>query len=566
MTTSQKAALSLLISVVLFGGFAALAFTGLFDFIEARFYDPSITSSIHRDIERNAGIIDRFFTDIQTRFSETLRVPAVRRSFLPNQSAEDIFERSRIYGLFIESLGGVHWVRFIDSGGGRLHYSSYPADILYQDRLSISYRNFNEQGITYEEIAVNDGEEPKYTFHGESDRILFSFPFYDSFEVYRGTAVFSLSVKVVADYLINEGRIKVGQDITVISRPAGLLSGMSTAVEKALSPQVSSIWNEGGLRTARLISPDSDLSLSLITVKTPHGFLVGRLINEDLFSFPQTLKIILLLSFFLTVYLTAFLLFNLRQDPVTIVQNRMKQLQISLIEQFYEQKGEMDWARWSRDIELRRDEINAQLKKGIKTASGRIQDEDIDVLIDKSWDELLSIMGSRKETGPDEEKLESILHRILAALPGTASAQVTGSPIHVQPANAVAEKPAVEELVEEVEAVEEVEELAEILEPSETEAAPADDTEAIETEDAGALVSASLHKGAFGDELQRVASKIEFDSVSGSEDTDDEAIEEDLEIVSPFSTMLSGFSSSDEGDDILPEEEAPENEVGDKKG
>ena len=418
MTTSQKAALSLLVSVVLFGIFTALSFTGIFNLIETRFYNPSITASITREISRNAEEINSFFTELQTRFSETLKEPPIRRSFLPNQSAEDIYERSRIYGILIESLGGLQWVRFIDSGGSRLHYSSHEPDILYQDRMSLSYHNYSEPDFPYAKISVGDNEALKYTFDERVDRILFSFPFYDSFDVYRGTALFSVSIKAISDHLLSNGRIKAGQEFYVISDPPGMISGMSSVSENSLTAQVSAIWKRGGQNLARIDSPGSGISLNLISTKTSQGFMVGRLVNEDMFSFPDIMKIILLVTFFLTVYLTIFLFFNLRQDSVTIIQNRLKQLQISLIEQYYDRKGDMDWSRWSRELDLRRDEINTQLKRGLRNASGS-KGKDIDLLIDKSWDELLSVMGGRRDESIDEAKLQVILSRILAALPGS---------------------------------------------------------------------------------------------------------------------------------------------------
>jgi len=435
VTAPQKAALSLLITTILFGAFAALAFTGLFDLIEARFYNPTITTSMTREVTRNTELVDTFFSELKSRFSDTLEEPAVQRSFLPNQSAEDIFERSRIYGLLHDSLAGLQWVRFIDSAGARIHFSTYFPDILAQDRLSIAYRNYNEPTLPYEAIAVIYGGSPKLTLDGEGDRILFSFPFHDSFDVYRGTAVFSLSVRAVSDLLVREGRLNVGQALSVISNPPGFLSGApSAAAEAAVASEISSVWREGGLSIARLDSPDLDASLTLLTVRSTFGFFVGRLVDDSLFSFPQTMRVILLLSFFLTVYLTIFLFFNLRQDSVTIVQNRMKKLQISLIEQYYERKSDVDWSRWSRELEQRREEIGAQLKRGIKIASGN-KAKDIDTLIDKSWEELLSVIGGRKEAAIDEDKLQLILNRILAAIPGAVASAGTGAQISARPSN-----------------------------------------------------------------------------------------------------------------------------------
>ena len=453
MTTSQKAALTLLISVLLFGAFTALAFTGLFDLLEARYYNPTITANITREVSRNAESIEEFLVDLQNRFAESLANPSVERSFLPNQSAEDIFERTRIYGLFTESIAGLQWIRFIDLGGSRIHFSTYAPDVLYQDRLSLSYRNYSDEDLPYRNIAVPDHGVAKFTFDENADRILFSFPFYDSFDVYRGTALFSLSIKAVSDMLISDGRMKVSQNLSIVSNPAGFISGIPASSEKELTSWVSSVWREGVTGTTGFNSVVSGVSLELVSVKT-NNFYVGRFVNEDMFSFPLTLKIILLVSSFLTVYLTIFLLFNLRQDSVTIVQNRLKQLQISMIEQYYDNKSDIDWERWSRDLEHRREEINSQLKRGLRIASGK-KTEDLDALIDKSWDELITVIGGRKETGVEDEKLEVILSRILAALPKAAFPAVSNT-------GAALPKTSVTADVEEIEALEEVETLGEV--------------------------------------------------------------------------------------------------------
>ncbi|MDR1654762.1 MAG: hypothetical protein LBR96_02095, partial [Treponema sp.] len=133
MTATQKAALSLLISVFLFAGFTVLAFSGLFDLVETRFYNPSIVRSLSNEVEKDAETVDSFFGSLTGHFAATLSEPAVQRSFLPNQSGQDILERSRVYGVLMEELGGLQSVRFVDSGGIRIHFSTSPRDIFNQD-------------------------------------------------------------------------------------------------------------------------------------------------------------------------------------------------------------------------------------------------------------------------------------------------------------------------------------------------------------------------------------------------------------------------------------------------
>lgn len=538
MVTSRKVVLSLLLSVLLFSVITVLAYTGLFDLIETRFYNPTIITSITRDNALNAEVIDGFLTETQSQLHATIKTQTVRRSFLSNQQSGDYQDYAQIYSLLIESAKGIQWVRFIDAGGFKIHFSTLDRDIQYQDGSSVSYHNFQETGFLYSDVSVLAGEQPKYVFDESSRRILFSFPLYDFFDTYWGTALFSLSVDALLDQLIAEGRIKFGQDITIISNPPGLLFGATISGERAMVAQISSIWRDGTQRFTKLVSPASNISLILISLKTPKGIFVGRLTNEELFSLPIAMKIILLASLFITVYLTFFLAFNIKQDPVAVVQNRMKQFQISLIEQFYELKGEKDWALWIRELELRRDEIVAQVKHGIEIAPSS-KNKEIDVLVHKSLDELLSMLGGGVEKGIDEEQLQSTVKRILAELTSApvqklavahapiSESAVSGGTGLLRRASAIVKE------IEETDQVEELEELDAV-----------DEEPAKEEPTFGA--GAGDGQGMTRSDLEYLASKIEFSTDSEADFFDDEAIKEDLEIVSPFSSMLSDLSPIDD--------------------
>ncbi|MDR2158979.1 MAG: hypothetical protein LBP23_02805, partial [Treponema sp.] len=445
--------------------------------------------SLSREIEEDTGAIQNFFAELESRFSEALREEAVRRSFLPNQSAEDIFERSRRFGVLMETLGGLQSIRFVDEGGLRIHFSTRPQDILNQDRLSVAYRNYDTipDVLPFDQVAVQASGAVKYTLDGTGDRIVLSFPFYDSFEVYRGTALFSVSTRAVTERFISTGRIKVGDDISVVSEPPGIVIGVPRSAERAILSAVASVWQDHIVSLTSLNSTESGVTLALISSRTDQGILTGRLVNETLFAFPNTMKAILLTAFFLTIYLVVFLFFNIRQDTMTIVQDRLKNLQISLIEQYYDRKGDVDWNHWSQELEQRREDIRLEVKRGIKTRKGQRAEEDIDSLIDKSWDELLTVIGNRRQSsGIDEEKLQNILNRILRAVPGLPAAGSAGAaqagPAITQTAGGAPVEGAAEELIEEAEAVEDAETVEELGDAEELieEAEAVEDVETVE--------------------------------------------------------------------------------------
>jgi len=125
-------------------------------------------------------------------------------------------------------------------------------------------------------------------------------------------------------------------------------------------------------------------------------------------SFTGDEAIVLYSCLFLTFFLTVFLVLNFRQDPVTIIQGRMKRLWVSLVEQFYEDKVEIDWIHWNKELEHRRSEIEAFLKRGIKSGKHK---ENIDKIMDRSWKELLSITGTSGDEIEDLEDAEEPLSK-----------------------------------------------------------------------------------------------------------------------------------------------------------
>jgi len=551
VSTSHKAILSLIITVVLFAVFAFFSFAGLFDLIETRFYNPTITTHTASENNRNAIVIEEYFRTIQNQLSQAMKTDVVRNSLMPDQSYEDFSALDKNISLIMNSIDGIQWVRFIDSGGIKIHFSTYSQDIINYTYQIPFYRNYNEPDLPYNMIAVENGGTPKYNFDSKAGRILFSFPLYDSFDIYCGTALFSLSMDSILDKLFNEGRMVPGKAIMLVSSPHGIVFGDLAPGDIITPDQISSVWETGRLKAARLSSPDSGVKYVLISTKTSHNLFIGSLIKEESYLFPPDMKLILLACFFFTMYLTIFLLFSLKQEPVVIIQDRLKQLQVSLLEQFYELKADGDWDRWIREMESRREDITALLRQGIRSVSGNDK-EKIDALINKSWNELLLLLGRRREPGFDEEKLKALISSILAALPQAYKDMLPvseESPMKLATgktrAGLLGRASAIVKEIEETDLVEEIEE--------------ADPKEANPIEEIGdkeiAINDPALQKV----DIDAVASQIEFSPEPEPEtnEGDSDSIEDDLEIVSPFSAMLDDFTDTADyevssiGDDTL---------------
>ena len=459
MSAFIKPIAALAVTILIFAGFVYLTDADISDIVQTRFYNPSAVNSYVKENSIDAGIAGNHINDLQLKFKSTLSEPAIRSSFLYNQSADDIYERSRIYGILMETTTGLQSIQFVDNNGIRLHYSTSARDIMSQSRSSTAYRNYNEdnQSLQYGIVSVPDGNSEKFIMDEKGDRIIFSFPFYDSMDVYRGTALFTLSINALAERLISEGRMKVSDSISVINEPAGILLGSPETSRTVILKSVSQIWSGGEKEYVLLDAADSGMGFSLISGKTNQGIFFGRLVNSSLFSISEPMKLILLVSAFLTFFLTLFFIINIKPSPVTVVRNRVRRLRDNLFEQLYVNKSGQERVKWILELEQRRDEIRTQLKRGIRL--NKRLDAQVNGIIDKSWDELLAIL-----------KIDSGVLSFVQPSAKTASARSSAG---------------AEELLEEVESLEEIDEIeeAEALEeaaPSEAELDEIEEAEEVE--------------------------------------------------------------------------------------
>ena len=319
MTVSQKAVFSFVLSALIVGGITALAHTGIFNLIENQFYNPAVSEALVRETAKDAEMLSGAISGLQTRFSSLLFAPEVHRIFLSGRDPADINELSELFGALHESVPALHSVRFIDPSGERIHFSTHPADIVHSNSSSVVYRNYHDDpgSLPFGDVYVPPHEQAGLTLDKAADRMIFSFPLHDQGGNHRGTALFAVSARLLNETLAAAGRIGIGENISLSADSSGFVYGISEAAGDEIHSGVCAVWADG-YRSVIPINASGNM-YTLVSARMAQGHYYGRIYSEDVLTFPQQIKSLVLVTTFLTLFLMIFFLFNFYHiAPLTV--------------------------------------------------------------------------------------------------------------------------------------------------------------------------------------------------------------------------------------------------------
>ncbi len=559
MRQSLKIAISLLISIVLFGGFTVFAFSGLFNVIEAGFFYPRVQKEISSRLDSLSEKIRKYHEVNFQRFAARVDKDYVASAFEHNQTLEDISSRVADFGTLQKDLPDLTIVRLLDPQGEMIHFSTLATDIARPTQTGIEYKTLAEadDSIPGTDLVSVDGEHPKLIIDGEHDRFIYSFPVYretGGVKRYRGSGLFYVSSQDLLTELLRVPQTNVANVLPV--KRDGVLLNFPRTDTKLLSDGVDSIWRSHERETSFTVpfiltgADGSAENFMVFTQKREPGGFVSIMVKSSVLEMSRVMKGLLLAVFFFTVFLIVFLLFNLRPDPVEVLTQRIKRFQIQLLEEFMGSQGRAEWEKWRRELEARRGEITHQILRGIGRISSR-QKPEIDAYVSKSWDEIIDLLGRRAEVTPsataspiDISRLESLIQQALKNAQFVTPLQKPVERLEIEdlpvkkasgpfeassttaaqmPSSTTAEEEPAEEVLEEVEEApeaaddaEEVEELEEVPEAEEVEEAE----EAIPME-AGLLPATEETPGDDAEEVEEAQEAEEVEEIAEAQEAEE---------------------------------------------
>ncbi|MDY3132124.1 MAG: hypothetical protein SOW31_10390 [Treponema sp.] len=511
MSSGQKVALSFLAALICFAGFVFFAQTNLMSTIETKFYAQSKIAQRQEQLDRLSNSCNNYISNIlkkiETDSSSYLNSPAVKSYANQNPSEKDEVTRRNLTSALFDTIEGLDGIRLIEGNGRNVHFSTYDTDVLKVDGLVKQYKNYpdlqEELGELESEMILTDSNNPihKIIFDSKQNRIIVSFPFYITEQTTFGSLVCYFNIYDFEQILVNSNILPLGESFDLLTDDDGTGYGFACGIPgdgkadftKAIinSWKISSGKADGKNKgPENLISQSNGTKWVLLNSSNNTYFNVGWVFKANLFELPKELIYIIYVSVFVTLLLIFLLIFSLKKDYLIKVKQRIKKVQLGIINEYLENKQQIEWDQIARQLEYRKEELSLEIKKSVGGKNKKYE-KIIDVYLEQSWSEIINIINSQnnnQKSGLSGASIEEI-RRVMEEVLQTAKLNVSVAPgaktvvQNVEEVDEIEDAEEIEEVeaVDEVEALEEVEEIKDVDEIEEIE--EIEEVEAVEDVD-----------------------------------------------------------------------------------
>lgn len=459
--------------------------------------------------------------------------------------------------------------------------------------LVSAFENESDENLAAENENAGSAQDlPRIIFDGDEQRLIFSYKIQtlDEKPVFC-SAIFYVNPVDFANLLVENHVVSVNEPISLVSsadgKNGGFVFGLPNVGKNIFASEILKKWNQGvfgpdeivasaaskieGIsvpvseNSAQEFEPETgsekkdsekmsdlpsagsekNISWSLISSRNAKFLHVGGIFSSDTLKMPFYVRILLFVCAFVTVCLIVVIFFNIRKDDSVVIKSKIRAIQIGLLNEYFEK--DVDRKKVAAMIAAQKDALTAKIKKSLGRR-GKKYGSDLDVILNKSWEDIITILSGAEKTSCMAElssssikEIRKIFEEVLATntlkVENLESARKEKNPPLKTSETSVSEKlpedlDEVEELCDaepleeapEAESVEEVENLEEIE--------PLEEAEPLEPESDGAL-----------EELEELDEPEEL---------------ENLEEIDPAEELLPEPEELDEAEELEPLEELEE--------
>ena len=410
MKSGIKIAVSLIITTVLFAAVTIASSFGLFASIERTFYEPAKLKIIRAKLDATADYSNEYIDNLLSYFGES-------NGFMADSAVQDFTEKSTpdsaiasVYKL-MENVPALSGIRIVGSEGRRVYYSYFKTDSRtdgqrknYADYDSLRTQSGRAE-ISYPLINAaqdSNNSSPTIFFDDIDQRILFSYPLKNGDNSF--SVIFYVNPLDFKLYLVTKKLIAINENIRLAASDNGSLGGFIYGLPEIganmLIPSIIKNWNEKSLGPDELVAlknsggaASQDDSWSLISSYKGKYAAVAGIYPANILSLPYYVRILLFICAFITACLIILMVFSLKKDDDVVIRNTIKRFQFELLNDFFEK--DMERQQIAGMLEAQKDGLSAKIKKSLG-ARGKKYGKELDVMLDRSWSDIISALSGGK--------------------------------------------------------------------------------------------------------------------------------------------------------------------------
>ena len=499
MTSAQKVASSLLVSVLAFSIFTVAAFSGLFDFVEVKFYQPAVKQLKEQKLDEIKDAENEYLESLMSRFNIFEMEKDVKTYADLRPDDISVQNREKLRATLMTETAALLGIRLVDDNGSNVYFSTFDSDKIKSAKGSVSYKNYGslnefpfELVKSFDWIPENapSGDKGRVIKDSRLNRLIFSFPFYDSKNSFRGTLLFYCDANHFNRYLFSRNLIDMNGFCVLVAAEngdpkfdagfGGYVFGLPNFGRKSAEQQILSEWKQNSeksfwkmafeeIESAENLSNPQKIEESKNLEKSAENFVdkaekflnfkdsdeksaaksyfvfskklersdagfVAAIYDENELKFPKFLRILLLVSAFITFYLVVFLIFSFKHDDIVVIKSKIA----SFKKQFVRQYKKMAEIENDSDLEIHKKNLEESIKKSLGWLAVKYEPE-FQNLFEKCWNEILLEIEKPYAMIPSDSVVvnKNELREILEDIVSSGKFKVSAVEIQQKPAPAI---------------------------------------------------------------------------------------------------------------------------------
>lgn len=323
--------------------------------------------------------------------------------------------------------------------------------------LVSAFENESDENLAAENENAGSAQDlPRIIFDGDEQRLIFSYKIHtlDEKPVFC-SAIFYVNPVDFANLLVENHVVSVNEPISLVSsadgKTGGFVFGLPNVGKNIFASEILKKWNQGvfgpdeivALAASKIegisvpVSENSEkefdpetgsekkdsekmsvlpsagsektISWSLISSRKAKFLHVGGIFSSETLKMPFYVRILLFVCAFVTVCLIVVIFFNIRKDDSVVIKSKIRAIQIGLLNEYFEK--DVDRKKVAAMIAAQKDALTAKIKKSLGRR-GKKYGSDLDVILNKSWEDIITILSGAEKTSCMAELSSSSIKEI----------------------------------------------------------------------------------------------------------------------------------------------------------